>query len=184
MRKTLIASITILVLAGGLATTAVHARGNHQGSPMEFGEPGKASEASRTIEVLMRDNYFEPERIRVKAGETFRFVVKNRGEFVHELNIGTPHMHAEHRREMEIMVAQGVLEPDRINHYMMQMDEGRGGSMEHEDPNSVLLEPGESAEIVWKFAKPIDLEFACNVPGHYESGMVGIIEFVKKFASS
>ena len=76
MRKTLIASITILALAGGLATTAVHARGNHQGSPMEFGEPGKVSETSRTIEVLMWDNYFEPERIRVKAGETFRFVVR------------------------------------------------------------------------------------------------------------
>ena len=170
-------------MTSGLATTAVHARGSHQGGHTEFGEPGKASQANRTIEVAMRDNYFEPDRIRVKAGETVRFVVKNRGEFVHEFNIGTAHMHAEHRREMELMVMQGVLEPDRINHHMMEADQGRG-SMEHADPNSVLLEPGDGAEIVWKFAKPMVLEFACNIPGHYESGMAGIFEFVKKLASN
>ena len=183
MRKTIIASITILALAGGYAATAARAAGSHQGGHAEFGGPGKKSEVSRTIEVVMRDNYFEPERIRVTAGETFRFVVKNQGEFVHEFNIGTQHMHAEHRKEMEEMVALGVLEADRINHYMMQMDEGRGGSMEHDDPNSVLLEPGKDAEIVWKFAKPMDLEFACNVPGHYRSGMAGIIEFVENVAT-
>ena len=131
----------------------------------------------------MRDHYFEPEQIKVKANETFRFVVRNRGEFVHEFNIGTPHMHAEHQKEMEMMVAHGVLEADRINHEMMKMDTGRSGSMEHDDPNSVLLEPGDEAEIIWTFAKPMNLEFACNVPGHYESGMAGIIEFVRKLAS-
>ena len=183
MRKTLTTTAAILALAGGLATTAVHARGSHQGGHVEFGEPGKASQVSRTIEVVMRDHYFEPEQIKVKADETVRFVVRNRGEFVHEFNIGTPHMHAEHQKEMEMMVAHGVLEADRINHEMMKMDTGRSGSMEHDDPNSVLLEPGDEAEIIWTFAKPMDLEFACNVPGHYESGMAGIIEFVRKLAS-
>ena len=52
---------------------------------------------------------------------------------------------------------------------------GGGKTMEHNDPNSVLLEPKKSAEIIWKFDTDASLEFACNVPGHYETGMVGKI---------
>ena len=47
--------------------------------------------------------------------------------------------------------------------------------MAHDDPNSVLLEPGKQDEVIWKFTKAMDLEFACNVPGHYDSGMMGPI---------
>ena len=38
-----------------------------------------------------------------------------------------------------------------------------------------MLEPNKSGEIIWKFSKDISLEMACNIPGHYESGMVGPI---------
>jgi uncharacterized cupredoxin-like copper-binding protein len=58
----------------------------------------------------------------------------------------------------------------------MAMDMGGGKTMEHNDPNSVLLEPGKSAEVIWRFAKAGELEFACNVPGHYDAGMVGMIQ--------
>jgi len=44
--------------------------------------------------------------------------------------------------------------------------------MEHIEPNSILLEPGKSGEIAWRFGKPGEYEIACNIPGHYESGMV------------
>ena len=46
----------------------------------------------------------------------------------------------------------------------------------HEEPNSVLLEPGQEGEIIWTFAKHGELEFACNVPGHYDAGMQGQIQ--------
>ena len=115
------------------------------------------------------------ELCRVKKGETIRFVLKNKGEVVHEFNIGTAKMHKAHRKEMMMMVEHGVLEPDRINHVRMKMDMGGGKTMEHNDPNSALLEPKKSAEIVWKFSSDAKLEFACNIPGHYESGMVGDI---------
>ena len=52
---------------------------------------------------------------------------------------------------------------------------GMGLRLEHGDPNSVLLEPGESKELVWTFTKAGSLEFACNLPGHYEVGMMGKI---------
>jgi uncharacterized cupredoxin-like copper-binding protein len=84
-------------------------------------------------------------------------------------------MHKGHRKEMMMMVEHGALEPDRINHTRMKMDMGGGKTMEHNAPNSVLLEPKESKKIIWKFDTDAKLEFACNVPGHYESGMVGKI---------
>ena len=91
------------------------------------------------------------------------------------LTLATAKMHAGHRKEMMTMVEHGILEPDRINHAKMKMDMGNGQTMEHDDPNSVLLASGESAEIIWTFPKDAKLEFACNVPGHYQSGMVGDI---------
>ena len=54
---------------------------------------------------------------------------------------------------------------------------GNGKTMKHDDPNSVLLEPGQSKEVVWKFTEKGDIEFACNVPGHYQAGMYGDVNF-------
>jgi len=45
--------------------------------------------------------------------------------------------------------------------------------MKHDDPNSILLAPGESGELIWTFSGDAELEFACNMPGHYQAGMVG-----------
>ena len=161
------------------------AAGSHSGGhgSTQFGEPGKASEVTRTIEVVLLDSYFEPESIDVAPGETIRFLVRNDGQLVHEFNIGTPQMHEAHQEEMQMMVEHGVLEADRINHEMMKMDMGNGHTMEHDDPNSLLLEPGKSGEIIWKFAEEINLEFACNVPGHYDVGMAGSFNFLDKSAS-
>jgi uncharacterized cupredoxin-like copper-binding protein len=153
-----------------------HASVGH-GASAAIGQPGKKSEAKRTITITMTDNRYTPENITVKKGETIRFVVINKGSFVHEFNIGTANMHKAHQKEMMMMVEHGVLEPDKINHARMKMDMGGGKTMEHNDPNSALVEPGKSAEIIWKFDKAGKLEFACNVPGHYESGMVGNITF-------
>ncbi len=168
--------LPVALIAGAIASAPAFAAGSHAGGHghhFDFGKPGKASEATRTVTVVMRDNLFEPETIAVQAGETVRFMVRNEGAFVHEFNIGTAAMHAEHQKEMMMMVDHGVLEPDRINRERMKMDMGGGKTMEHDDPNSILLEPGQSGEIVWTFSKAADLEFACNVPGHYDAGMVG-----------
>lgn len=168
----------LLALSAGAALAAgSHSYGHHGGKSAAIGMPGDASEVSRTIEVKMYDNYYEPEKIAVKKGETVRFKIINAGEFVHEFNIGTATMHAAHQEEMMMMMEHGVLEADKINHDKMKMDMGNGKTMEHSDPNSVLLEPNKTAEIVWKFADKTKLEFACNVPGHYESGMMGKVHF-------
>jgi len=164
-----------------LGITQAGASGTHGGghaAQTNIGAPGKATDSSRTIEVNMLDNFYEPESITVNKGETVRFVVKNSGEFVHEFSIGTTAMHAIHQKEMMTMMEHGVLEADKINHDMMKMDMGGGKTMAHNDPNSILLEPGKSGEVVWTFAGEGKIEFACNVPGHYESGMMGHVEFM------
>lgn len=165
----------LIIAAAAMSISAVTlAAGAHGASS---GEPGKASEASRTIIVEMFDNYYEPEEISVEPGETVRFVIKNEGSLVHEFNIGTPSMHEGHQKEMMMMVEHGVIQGGKLNKDMMNMDMGNGKTMKHDDPNSVLLEPGQSKEVVWKFTEESDIEFACNVPGHYQAGMYGEVNF-------
>ena len=178
------ATLSLAVLTLPFVASAALAGGGHKAGHghFEFGAPGKPGEVDRTIRVALEDVYFEPESITVKVGETIRFILTNNGELVHEFNIGTPHMHAEHQEEMQMMVDHGVLEADRINYDMMKMEMADGSTMEHEDPNSVLLEPNGQAEIIWTFAKPMELEFACNIPGHYDAGMAGTFEFSEKLA--
>lgn len=171
-----------IAAAMSVSLTALGA-GNHSsdhGHDAKIGEPGKASDVNRTIAVNMYDNYYEPESIEVEPGETLRFTVENKGKLVHEFNIGTPAMHKAHQEEMMMMVEQGAIQGGKLNHDIMEMDTGNGQSMKHDDPNSVLLEPGKVEEIIWKFPEKgeIDnIEFACNVPGHYQAGMHGKLDF-------
>ncbi len=163
-----------------LAPSAAFATGSHSGGHGDavHGQPGKASAVSRTVEVVLRDNYYEPEAIDVKPGETVRFKVRNAGEVVHEFNIGTAAMHAAHQEEMHMMVEHGVLKVASIDMKAAKAMQASMGHGMHDDPNSVLLEPGRTGEVIWTFPEHFEgtIEFACNVPGHYGSGMVGEFE--------
>ena len=140
-----------------------------------IGEKGKLSEVSRTIEIKMYDNYFEPNVLNIKKGETIKFIVSNYGELVHEFNIATKEMHIKHQPEMMKMVENKILLADKIDKKKMKEMSKKDHSMAHSHSNSVLLEPNQSAELIWKFSTDINLEAACNVPGHYQSGMVAKI---------
>jgi uncharacterized cupredoxin-like copper-binding protein len=146
------------------------------GEHFAFGHPADAAKATRTIEVTLGDMYFEPTSLNVKRGETVRFVLVNKGQLLHEFNLGDAAMHAAHQQEMLKMAASGMLTPTGMKHDMTGMDHGMAhgdGAMKHDDPNSMLVEPGKAAELTWTFADATGLEFACNIPGHYQAGMVG-----------
>jgi uncharacterized cupredoxin-like copper-binding protein len=140
----------------------------------DFGQPAPATKAGRSVEVVMGDMSFTPKAIDIKAGETIRFVLVNKGQLLHEFNLGDAAMHAKHQQEMLKMQQSGMLTPTgmkEMDHSSMAgMDHGM---MKHDDPNSVLVEPGKTAELTWTFTKATSLEFACNIPGHYQAGMVG-----------
>ncbi len=140
-----------------------------------IGEKGKESEVDRIIEIKMFDNYFEPNQIDIKKGETIKFIVINLGDLVHEFNIANKEMHIQHQSEMMKMIENEILLGDTIDHKKMKEMAKIDHSMSHSHSNSILLEPNMSGEIIWKFSSNIKLEAACNIPGHYESGMIAAI---------
>ena len=146
------------------------------GEMKTIGQKGDPSEVDRVIIVKMYDNYFEPKEIHIKKNETIRFIINNYGELVHEFNIATKEMHIKHQPEMMKMVEHEILLADRIDKEKMKEMAKKDHSMAHSHSNSVLLEPNKIGEIIWKFNTDTKLEVACNVPGHYEVGMVADIK--------
>jgi uncharacterized cupredoxin-like copper-binding protein len=114
------------------------------------GEPGNPKKPARTIKVTMKEMMFDPSLIEVRKGEQIHFVLENDGTEDHEFMLATP---AENRKHSELMKKY----PD----------------MEHDDPNGKRVAPHKRAEILWKFTKPGEFEYACLIPTHYDFGMYG-----------
>ena len=78
-------------------------------------------------------------------------------------------------KTMEGCNPEGMPIPERLSGKgivpFLKVDKGM-----HDEANSVLLEPGKSGEVIWTFPEHAELEFACNVPGHYETGMHGKVK--------
>ena len=115
------------------------------------------TETTRTIEVIARDIEFSVSEIDVRQGETVRFVIRNEGELDHDFTIGDANTQAAHRAEMQAM--------------MSGMSDGH--SHMHKAANAVMIAPGTTAELLWTFGEDTSVQFGCNVPGHFESGMAG-----------
>ena len=146
------------------------------GSMKAIGSKGNKENVDRVIKVLMYDNYYKPNSFKVNKNETIKFEVTNKGELVHEFNIATKEMHLKHQPEMMMMVEHEILLADKIDKKKMMEMSKKNPAMSHSHSNSVLLSPGEKAELIWKFSNTVDLEAACNVPGHYDVGMIAKID--------
>ncbi len=164
-----------VAIAAGLLAVSLPSLADSSAA-LAFGHAAPAAQATRTVELTLGDLYFQPSSVKVKAGETVRFVLTNKGQLLHEFNLGSAAMHAAHQQEMLKMEEGGMLLPTGVNH--ADMAHGSMGGMKHDDPNSVLVEPGKTAELTWTFSKASDLQFACNIPGHYQAGMVGKVDIV------
>ena len=148
------------------------------GSMKAIGTKGKEKNVNRVIKVSMYDNYYQPNNFKIKKNETIKFVVENKGELVHEFNIATKEMHLKHQPEMMMMVEHEILLADKIDKKKMMEMSKKNPAMAHSHNNSVLLSPGEKAELIWKFSNSLEIEAACNVPGHYEVGMIAKIDSI------
>ena len=149
-----------------------HCSASYADKNMKIGFKGKESDINRVIKVKMYDNYYEPNSFQIKAGETIKFEVENLGELVHEFNIANKMMHIKHQPEMEKMVENEILLADSIDKEKMKKMAKMDKAMAHSHSNSVLLEPKEKEDIIWKFDNAVNIEIACNVPGHYQVGMI------------
>ena len=145
----------LAALALTLASGASWAGGTHKGGHYSFGEPGSEAEVTRTIQVTAEDRdgmKFVMDIPSIQQGEVSKFSVTNNGSSDHEFSIGDT---ASQRAHAKLMAKN----PD----------------MKHEDdPSAVHLAPGETEEVIWKFNKAVQgqIVFACQMPGHYEGGMV------------
>ena len=143
---------------------------------VKIGSKGKESEVSRVVKVVMYDNYYEPSSFQIKSGETIKFEVENAGMLVHEFNIANKMMHMKHQPEMMKMVENEILLADSIDKEKMKKMAKMDKAMAHSHSNSVLLEPKQKGEIIWKFDNAVNIEVACNVPGHYQVGMIAKVD--------
>ena len=139
---------------------------------MKIGSKGKESEVSRIIKVVMYDNYYEPNSFQIKSGETIKFEVENAGKLVHEFNIANKMMHIKHQPEMQKMAENKILLAFSIDKEKMKKMAKMDKSMGHSHSNSVLLEPKQKGIIIRKFDNAVNIEVACNIPGHYQAGMI------------
>ena len=139
---------------------------------MKIGSKGNETDITRVIKVVMYDNYYEPSSFQIKKGETIKFEVENAGMLVHEFNIANKMMHMKHQPEMIKMAENGILLAFSIDKEKMKKMAKMDKSMGHSHSNSVLLEPKQKGDIIWKFDNAVNIEIACNVPGHYQAGMI------------
>lgn len=124
---------------------------------ISFGEPADATEASRVIEISASDNFtFDPDEIAVTAGEVVTFKVTNDGKVPHDFVLGSAAVQDEHEAEMQNMTGSD--------------------SMSHDEPNAFVIDPGETKEMTWHMTETGEILMGCHQPGHYVSGMKGIIE--------
>jgi len=114
------------------------------------GQPGKPEDATRTIEIKTLDRMkYDPASLTLNRGEIVRLVVTNTGRLRHEATIGSAAEQQAHAAEMKAA-------PD----------------ISHDSPNSVIVEPGQTKELIWRFDQPGRFEIGCHIPGHYQAGMI------------
>jgi len=157
----------LLSLSLGLLTTTAWASGEHNSSHGTM----DSADIDRTIQLDAGDMWFDRDNMQIKAGETLKFEVTNTGNLEHEFVLGDPAAQTAHREMMQKMSGNG----EHGSHGGHDMAEGEhGGQMP-----TMTIAPGETATLVWTAPDNVEhLEYACNIPGHYESGMSGDINLI------
>lgn len=140
----------------GSAGAAEEAPGHHHDDSFSARRSGDAKKPARIVKVTMDEMdgrmMFMPAKVDVKEGEQIKFMLRNNGELDHEFVLGCAADHLQHAEATK-----------------------KSPDITRNDTNARRLAPKKSSEIVWKFSKPGEFEFACLVPGHREAGMVGIV---------
>ena len=133
-----------------------HSMEGHEGHKMS--EVGMAAEAgakpNKTITVHMMDTMkFNFSNKGIEEGDIVKFVVMNKGKIAHEFGIGSVAEQKAHREMMKSMPG-----------------------MKHDDGATISVEAGKTGELVWQFIGEETVQFACNIPGHFEAGMHAEVE--------
>ena len=166
MKKTVLALIMTLasttVLADEMGHGSMdhskmdHSKMDHSGMKMDgmsaVGMPAKGAKPDKVIHVMLSDDMkirFKKE-VQIEANDVVQFVVMNTGKIDHEFSIGSMEEQLKHREMMRNMTS----------------------GHDHDSGSTVTVKPGKAKTLLWHFHGEPDVEFACNIPGHAEAGMV------------
>ncbi|CAH6834174.1 Copper-binding protein [Vibrio chagasii] len=117
----------------------------------EVGMPATGAKPDKVVHVLLSDDMkitFK-NKVNIEPNDVVQFVVMNTGKVDHEFSIGSSEEQLEHREMMKNM-----------------------GNHAHDSGSTVTVKPGKAKQMLWHFHGDNHVEFACNIPGHAEAGMV------------
>ncbi|MDD1779857.1 copper-binding protein [Enterovibrio sp. ZSDZ35] len=116
------------------------------------GMPANGAKPDKVIHVVMTDDmrFTFKNDVKIEPNDVVQFVVMNAGKIDHEFTIGSMEEQLKHREMMRTMT----------DHH------------EHDSGNAVTVKPGKAKQLLWHFHGDNKVEFACNIPGHAEAGMV------------
>ena len=149
MKKTFI-SLLLFALTSSVQADAGHSQADAK-DMSQVGMPAKGAQPDKVIHVVLNDDMtiqFKKE-VNIEPNDVVQFVVMNVGKIDHEFTIGSAKEQLEHREMMKSMP-----------HHM------------HDSGSAVTVKPGEAKQLLWHFHGDNKVEFACNIPGHAEAGMV------------
>lgn len=150
MIRTPIRAMTALLAIAGLSLVACGDESDDTASEAEV----------RSIEIEMRDIEFSPDSVKVKSGETVRFVFHNAGKVAHEAFIGDKSAQDDHAMEMS-----------SEDH---GMDMGDSGSSDA-DETGIIVDPGDTGELTYTFREGDEILIGCHQDGHYDAGMRAMV---------
>ncbi|MFM2607407.1 cupredoxin family protein [Vibrio chagasii] len=117
----------------------------------EVGMPATGAKPDKVVHVLLSDDMkitFK-NKVEIEPNDVVQFVVMNTGKIDHEFSIGSASEQLEHREMMKHM-----------------------GNHAHDSGSTVTVKPGKAKQMLWHFHGDNNVEFACNIPGHAEAGML------------
>ncbi|MBY8067634.1 cupredoxin family protein [Vibrio fluvialis] len=124
----------------------------NMGEMSDVGMSATGSKPTKVVHVLLSDEMkitFKKE-VDIQPNDVVQFVIMNTGKIDHEFSIGSAKEQLTHREMMRSMNGQHM----------------------HDSGNTVTVQPGKAKQLMWHFQGDNHVEFACNIPGHAEAGMV------------
>ncbi len=119
----------------------------------DVGMPAIGVKPNKVVHVMLSDDMkitFKKD-VKVETNDVVQFVIMNTGKIDHEFTIGSAQEQLAHREMMTSM---------KMDHH------------EEMSSNSVTVKPGKATQLLWHFQGVKDIQFACNILGHAEAGML------------
>ncbi len=142
--------------------------------------PRIAWAAPHTVTIVLKDFRLEPPSIQLTVGEEVALTLRNEGRVAHEWLIGSSIVRTPEEKGFQRDLL-ALLKP-KVEGHKYSLERAGRRAPGQDDPSTRIstglqLQPG--GEVTLLFAVPANVqgewEMGCLFPGHYESGMKGML---------